>query len=70
MQNNYKWMSIGENGELIIHNDEVISPKNGYVPSITWEGMWLHCKFAGGTSKLIKSEEVPQLILMAHLIGV
>jgi hypothetical protein len=62
-------MSIGDNGELIIHEAEEISPKNAYVPSITWDGMWLHCKFAGGHSTFVTPDKVPELILMAHLIG-
>lgn len=62
-------MSIGDNGELIIHDEEVISPKNGYIPSFTLKGMWLHCPFEGGSSYFTKEYDVPKLILMAHLIG-
>lgn len=70
MTNYYKWMSISDDGQLIIHDEGVMSPRNGYIPSMTWKGMWLHCKFAGGNSAFIEESKVPQLILMAHLIGV
>lgn len=66
----YRWMSVGDVGELIVHPEDTISPKNGYIPSSTWEGMWIHCEFAGGHCTFITSNKVPQLILMAHLIGV